>query len=107
MKERKFLFFSNYDLMKPDVSQAKSEQTHCIVSSPSTFTVYYTPTQSPLPPATTAARSRQDSWASSAKKIRPLEKKFGRKPATPQNHQKKCSKKFLFQIFGPIFANYC
>jgi hypothetical protein len=32
----------------------------------------------------TAARSRQDSWASSAKKIRPLEKKLGRKPATPQ-----------------------
>ncbi len=33
---------------------------------------------------TTAARSRQDSWASSAQKIRPLEKKLGRKPATPQ-----------------------
>jgi hypothetical protein len=43
----------------------------------------------------TAARSRQDSWASSAKKIRPLEKKLGR------------SKKFLLQIFGPIFANCC
>jgi hypothetical protein len=52
----------------------------------------------------TAARSRQDSWASSAKKIRPLEKKLGR---NPPNHQKKCSKKFLLQIFGPIFANYC
>ncbi len=32
----------------------------------------------------TAARSRQDSWASSVKKIRPLEKKFGRKPITPE-----------------------
>jgi hypothetical protein len=32
----------------------------------------------------TAARYRQDSWASSAKKIRPLEKKLGRKPANPQ-----------------------
>ncbi len=31
----------------------------------------------------TAARSGQDSWASPAKKIRPLEKKLGRKPATP------------------------
>ena len=25
----------------------------------------------------------------------------------PPNHQKKCSKKFLLQIFGPVFANYC
>ncbi len=32
----------------------------------------------------TAARSRQDSWASPAEKIRPLEKKLGRKPATPK-----------------------
>jgi hypothetical protein len=32
----------------------------------------------------TAARSRQDSWASLAEKIRPLEKKLGHKPATPQ-----------------------
>jgi hypothetical protein len=35
-------------------------------------------------PLTTAARSRQDSWASPAEKTRPLEKKLGRKPATPQ-----------------------
>jgi hypothetical protein len=28
--------------------------------------------------------------ASSARKIRPLEKKLGRKPATPQNHKKIC-----------------
>ena len=32
----------------------------------------------------TAARSRQDSLASPAKKIRLLEKKLGRKPASPQ-----------------------
>jgi hypothetical protein len=31
----------------------------------------------------TAARSPQDSWASPAKKIRPLEKKLGSKPTTP------------------------
>jgi hypothetical protein len=37
-----------YDLMKPDVSQAKSEQTHCIVPALSAIGVYYTPTQSPL-----------------------------------------------------------
>jgi hypothetical protein len=68
------------------------------------------PHRSSAPPSgrnlVTAARSRQDSWASSAKKIRPLEKKLGRKPATPPNHQKKCCKKFLLQIFEPIFANY-
>ncbi len=55
----------------------------------------------------TAARSRQDSWASSAQKIRPLEKKLGRKPATPQIIRKSAVKKILPQIFGPIFANYC
>jgi hypothetical protein len=32
----------------------------------------------------TAARSRQDSWASQAEKIRPLEKKLGRKLAAHQ-----------------------
>jgi hypothetical protein len=32
--------------------------------------------------------------------------KLGRKPATPPNHQKKCSKKILLQIFGSISANY-
>ena len=48
-----------------------------------------------------AARSRQNSWASSAKKIRPLEKKLGRKPATPPNHQKKCNKKiFCYKFLG-------
>ncbi len=52
MKEKKNDIFSNYDLMNPDVSQAKSERSHCIVPSPSTFTVYFTPTLSPLPPAT-------------------------------------------------------
>jgi hypothetical protein len=56
---------------------------------------------------TTAARSRQDSWASSATKIQPLEKKLGRKPATPQIIRKSAEKKFLLQIFGPFFANYC
>jgi hypothetical protein len=35
--------------------------------------------------------------ASSARKIRPLEKKLGRKPATPQNHKKK-----LQHILVPI-----
>jgi hypothetical protein len=37
-----------------------------------------------------------------SQKIRPLEKKLGRKPATPPplNHQKKCSKKILLQFFG-------
>jgi hypothetical protein len=42
-------------------------------------------------------------WASPAKKIKPLEKKLGRKPATPPNHLKKCSKNFCMQII----ANYC
>jgi hypothetical protein len=42
----------------------------------------------------TAAISRQDSWASSAKKIRRPEKKFGRKPATPQIIRKSAVKKF-------------
>ncbi len=58
-------------------------------------------------PNCTAARSCQDSWASPAKKIRPLEKKLGRNPLTPPNHLKKCSKNFCMQIIGPIFDNYC
>jgi hypothetical protein len=44
--------------------------------------------------------ARQDSWASSAKKIWLLEKKLGRKPATHPNHQKKCSKIFCYQFLG-------
>jgi hypothetical protein len=48
----------------------------------------------------TAARSRQDSWASSAKKIRPLEKKLGRKPATPQIIRKSAVKKFFYKFLG-------
>ncbi len=59
----------------------------------------------------TAARSRHDSRASPAKKIRLLEKKLGRKQATPAppppNHLKNCSKNLCMQIIGPIFANYC
>ena len=50
--------------------------------------------------SSTAARSRQDSWASPAEKIRPLEKKLGRKPATPPNHLKKCSKTIFFKFLG-------
>jgi hypothetical protein len=50
--------------------------------------------------AITAARSRQDSWASSAKKIRPLEKKLGRKPATPQITGKSALKKFCYKFLG-------
>ncbi len=48
----------------------------------------------------TAARSRQDSWASSAKKIRPLEKKLGRKPATPQFIRKSAVKNFCYKFLG-------
>ncbi len=48
----------------------------------------------------TAARSRQDSWASSAKKIRPLEKKLGRKPSTPQIIWKSAVKKFCYKFLG-------
>ncbi len=48
----------------------------------------------------TAARSRQDSWASSAKKIRPLEKKLGRKPATPQIIRKSGVKHFFYKFLG-------
>jgi hypothetical protein len=57
-------------------------------------------------PVITAARSRQDSWASPAEKIRPLEKKLGCKPATPQIIRRSAVKNF-FLIFDPIFANYC
>ena len=49
---------------------------------------------------TTAARSRQDSWASSAKKIRPLEKKLGCKPATPQIIRKSAVKNFCYKFLG-------
>jgi hypothetical protein len=53
-----------------------------------------------------AARSRQDSWASSAQKIRPLEKILGRKLATPQiiwkSAWKNCCKKFLGQFLQII-----
>jgi hypothetical protein len=49
---------------------------------------------------TTAASSRQDSWASSAKKIRPLEKKLGRKPATPQIIRKSAVKNFCYKFLG-------
>jgi hypothetical protein len=48
----------------------------------------------------TAARSRQDSWASSANKIRPLEKKLGRKPATPQIIRKSAVKNFCYKVLG-------
>jgi hypothetical protein len=48
----------------------------------------------------TAARSRQDSWASSAKKIRPLEKKLGRKPATPQIIRKSAIQNFCYKFLG-------
>jgi hypothetical protein len=48
----------------------------------------------------TAARSRQDSWASSAKKIRPLEKKLGRKPATLQIIRKSAVKIFCYKFLG-------
>jgi hypothetical protein len=48
----------------------------------------------------TAARSRQDSWASSAKKIWPLEKKLGRKPATPQIIRKSAVKNFCYKFLG-------
>jgi hypothetical protein len=42
---------------------------------------------------TTAARSRQDSWASSAKK-------FGRKPATPEIIRKSAVKNFCSKFLG-------
>jgi len=47
--------------------------------------------------------------ASLAKKIRLLEKKLGRKPATPPppNHLKKFNKNLCIQVIVPIFANYC
>jgi hypothetical protein len=48
----------------------------------------------------TAARSRQDSWTSSAKKIRPLEKKLGRKPATPQIIRKSAVKNVCYKFLG-------
>jgi hypothetical protein len=48
----------------------------------------------------TAARSRQDSWASSAQKIRPLEKKLGRKPATPQIIRKSAVNNFFYKFWG-------
>jgi hypothetical protein len=54
----------------------------------------------PLPHSTTAARSRQDSLASSAKKIRPLEKKLGPKPATPQIIRKSAVKNFYYKFLG-------
>ncbi len=55
----------------------------------------------------TAARSWPGLLGQSSQKIRPLEKKLGRKPATPPNQMKKCSKNLCMQITGPIFANYC
>jgi hypothetical protein len=42
----------------------------------------------------TAARSRQDSWASSAKKFGRWRKKLGRKPATPEIIRKSAVKNF-------------
>jgi hypothetical protein len=57
---------------------------------------------SPLPHPNTAARSRQDSWASSAKKIQPLEKKIVRKPATPKIIRKSAVKNFLNKFLGPF-----
>ncbi len=51
----------------------------------------------------TAARSRQDSWASPAVKVRPLEKKLGRKPATSQTIWRSAVKK-LFKNFWPNFC---
>ncbi len=51
-------------------------------------------------PAGPAARSRQNSWASPAEKIRPLEKKLGRKPATPQIIWRSAVKKMLNKFLG-------
>jgi hypothetical protein len=48
----------------------------------------------------TAARSRQDSWASSAKKNRPLEKKLGRKLAIPQIIRKSAVQNFWYKFLG-------
>ncbi len=48
----------------------------------------------------TASRSRQDSWASTVKKIRPLEKKLGRKLATPQTMWRSAVKKFFYKFLG-------
>ncbi len=48
----------------------------------------------------TAARSRQDFWASSAKKFSRWRKKLGRKPATPQIIRKSAEKNFCFKFLG-------
>jgi hypothetical protein len=55
------------------------------------------------PHRSTAARSRQNSWASSAKKIWPLEKKLGRKPATHQIIRKSAVKNFCYKFLGQLF----
>ncbi len=57
------------------------------------------------PPPITAARSRQYSWASSAKKIRPLEKKLGRKPATPQITGKSAVQNFCSKFLGQFLPS--
>jgi hypothetical protein len=51
-----------------------------------------------IPPGLLGQFSQKNSAA--GEKIRP-------QAGHPPNHLKKCSKKFLLQIFGPIFANYC
>jgi hypothetical protein len=48
----------------------------------------------------TAARSRQDSLASPAKKIRLLEKKLGRKPASPQTIRRNVVKIYVCKLLG-------
>jgi hypothetical protein len=48
----------------------------------------------------TAARYRQDSWASSAKKIGRWRKKLGRKPADPEIIRKSAVKNFCYKFLG-------
>ncbi len=49
---------------------------------------------------TTAARSRQDSWASSGKKFGRWRKKLGRKPATPEIIIKSAVTNFCYKFLG-------
>jgi hypothetical protein len=85
-----------FHLFSPRILNLISKFTYNVKSSDKSLNTK----RSFFPVSTTAARSRQDSWASSAKKIRPLEIKLGRKPATPQIIRKSAVKNFFHKFLG-------
>ncbi len=94
------LSFRTKDLAEPTISIQSAATNHNTLLRHFDTSVPAVPAVTAILVCLTAARSRQDSWASSAKKIRLLEKKWGRKPATPQIIWKSAGKNFCYKFLG-------